>query len=487
MMALPFPILLLMTPLLGALLVMGLGSLKRACAFPIMLLSNIIVVALSYGNLAFVLFYDSIRYPLAGWPPPFGIELISDPLAAFICAVITTVTFLILWQSRPVLRRELPGRSVSFLCLSLILEVGLLGMVLTGDLFNLYVFLEIASLASYALMSVGHRQAAVSAFRYLLLGSIGGSFYLLGIGFLYVLTGSLNMADTASLLQTQSVEPVILVAMSLMTVGFALKMALFPMHRWLPDAYTYASSTATALIAPLMTKVSAYALIRLLFFVYSGSPLSREPVTDVVAWLSCAGIIVGGLMAMAQTDFKRMLAYSSIGQIAYIGLGIGMATPEGLIGALLHILNHALMKACLFMAAGGIMLKRGGMNLEDLRGLGRRMPWTGACITIAALAMVGIPPTVGFFSKWYLAWAAVQEGQWIFVTVILGGSLVSAVYLFRVIELMYTRDAASPASTQEIPWSMRIPLTALALSIVIVGLSSSWFVTEILVKAVPNV
>ena len=504
------PILIILSPLFGALLVAGLGLWRPRWGYPLAVLASALMAACSGAALCEVLENGVIRYALASWPPPFGIELVVDPLSAFVVTVVAVIGTAVLIYGGPSVKHELPGRTHGFYGLALILLLGLAGMVLTGDLFNLYVFLEISSLAAYALMSIGNRRAPLGALRYLFLGTIGASFYLLGIGFLYVLTGSLNMIDVAALLQSQPASPAVLISVTLIVIGFAFKMALFPMHGWLPDAYTYASSTATALIAPVMTKVSAYAIIRLLFFVYGvSSPDVVGLVTTVIAWLSAAGILVGSVMAMAQRDLKRMLAYSSVSQIAYIGLGIGLATPLGLIGAMLHVLNHALMKATLFMGAGGVQLRTGGTDLENLRGLGRRMPWTGACITLACLAMVGIPPTVGFFSKWYLVWAALDAQHWFFAAVILVGSLMSAVDLFRIIELLYLRKpvGAAPrgrpqldandgqphgvAPTQqeydEIPWLMRIPLGLLSLGILGAGFASPWIVTAILLKVVGHV
>lgn len=479
-----YPVLIILAPFFGGLIVALAGSYRRSWAYPLTIFFNLIFVILTWGGLAHVVAEGSQRYALANWPAPFGIELVFDLLSAFIVTLIASIGTLVLVASRPMVRKELPERSVAFFSLALILEMGLCGMVLTGDLFNLYVFLEIASLAAYALMAIGHDRAPLAALRYLMIGAVAGSLYLLGVGFLYVMTGSLNMANVAEILSQETTSPALHISLALVVTGFGIKMALFPMHRWLPDAYTYASSTATALIGPLMTKVSAYALIRLIFFLYrTADPEMITPVTEAIAWLSCAGIIAGSLMAMAQRGFKRMLAYSSISQISYIGLGIGMATPLGLVGALLHILNHALMKACLFLAAGSVKQKTGDTNLEHLTGLGRRMPWTGFCITVAALAMVGIPPTVGFFSKWYLVLAALEAGRWFFVFVILGSSLLTAVYMFKLIELLYTRPTTKVTKI-EAPWTLRLPQTALALSLLIVGFAANWLVVHILMKAV---
>jgi len=489
------PILILLPLLIGPLLSVGLGLLQQKLAYTVAILTNVIFVILAVAGFIHIVSGEAIRYSLAGWPPPFGIELLLDPLSSFIIVVIAVISCLVLCYAKKAVPRELEGRTVPFFSLALLLELGLTGMVLTSDLFNLYVFLEIASLAAYALMSVGTSRAPLSAFRYLLVGAMGGTFYLLGLGFLYVLTGSLNMGDVAARLGTVGESPALLVAILLIVSGFGLKMALFPMHNWLPDAYTHASSTATALIAPLMTKVSAYALIRLLFFVCAGSePILSGTITTGIAWLSAAGVIVGSVMAIAQKNFKRMLAYSSISQISIIGLGIGMATPLALIGAILHILNHALMKSCLFLTSGAIEWQRGGTDLDTLQGIGRSAPSTGAALTIAALAMVGFPPTVGFFSKWYLVSAGLEAEHWVFVAVILGSSLLTAVYMFRVLERVYTRGAGwsrghpppNPLPSREggIPLSMRVPTLILATAILVVGLGSSWLVTHLLIRVV---
>ena len=481
------PALLVITPMLGALVVGLLGLWRRRLVYPLVIITQVLFTAFAYAGLCRVLRYGTESYPMAGWPPPFGIELVMDLLSAFIIAVIATVATAVLIASRASVTLECPKRHVAFYSLALILEMGLAGMVITGDLFNLYVFLEVASLAAYALMGLGQERAPLAAFRYLVLGTIGASLYLLGIGFLYVQTGSLNMADVTQILSHAPPNPIFWISLAMIVTGLGLKMALFPMHRWLPDAYTYASSTATALIAPLMTKISAYAIIRMVFFIYAGAhPDAIRPVMEAVAWLSCIGIVVGSVMAMPQQDFKRMLAYSSISQISLIGLGIGMATPLALVGALLHILNHALMKSCLFLAASGINLKNKQTRLSDLEGLGRRMPWTGAAITTAALAMVGIPPTVGFFSKWYLVLAAIENQQWIYVVVILFSSLLTAVYMFRVIELMYTKPQQQ-TERDEVPWSLRLPQTALAIALLVVGAGTTWLVQHVLMKAVAHV
>lgn len=431
-------------------------------------------------------------YHLGGWAPPIGIEYVLDPLSAFFAVVITGVALPVLLYSKNPAELEIPRRSGYYYSVCMLFMTGLAGMTITGDLFNLYVFLEIASLSGYALVAVGEDRSTVAAFRYLLLGTIGASFYLLGLGFLFIMTGTLNMADNARLLPQLYAEPPVVVGLTLMVIGMGIKMALFPLHVWLPDAYTYASSSSTALLAPIGTKVAAYVLLRILYFVFDSEFVVRAiPLADVILWTSLVGIIVGSVMAIAQSELKRMLAYSSVAQIGYIGVGIGLANPLGFVGAVLHVLNHAFMKASLFMVAGNLRVAVGHSDIsrfdETLR---KTMPWTMAAFTVSALSMVGIPPLAGFFSKWYLVMAAVDKSAWISVAVILLSSLLTAVYFFRVLEKVYlharTQEREEGMSGKEVRTSMLIPTVALSVSLVIVGIFNSFIVSDILMKALPT-
>jgi multicomponent Na+:H+ antiporter subunit D len=370
-------------------------------------------------------------------------------------------------------------------------------------LFNLYVFLEISSLATYALIAAGEKPAPVAAFRYLIMGTIGASFYLFGLWFIYNMTGSLNMADIAAILPGVYGETGVIIGLLLMVVGIGIKMALFPLHGWLPDAYTYASSASTAFIAPIGTKIGAYVLIRILLYVFEPGYFSSQiPLADVIMWLAAAGILYGSVMAIAQKELKRMLAYSSIAQIGYIGLGLGLANPLGLIGAVLHTLNHAFMKACLFLVAGNLRVTIGHSDISRFdAALRRKMPWTMAAFTVGALSMIGIPPTAGFFSKWYLVLGGIDRGAWIMVVVILVSSLLNAVYFFRVLENTYFRPALSMDEAmgdydhpdadiesfprEEVAPSMLVPTLVLGTGIVLLGIFNAFIVSAVIRLMVP--
>ncbi len=478
-------------------------------AWPALILGVVASVGISIFNVFRVIHHGTIHYHLGHWVPPIGIEYVLDHLSAFVMLVINVVALLVLIHARTITAHELQGKLPSYYAAISLMLAGFNGIVVTGDLFNLYVFLEISSLSLYGLIASGEKKSPVAAFRYLIMGTIAASFYLLGVGFLYVTMGSLNMADVRAILPSYVDQPTVLIALALMVLGMGIKMALFPLHGWLPDAYTYAPSTSSAIIAPTGTKVASYVLIRLLFFVFGFSFITKTiPIANVVTWLAAVGIIFGSIMAIAQKELKRMLAYSSVAQVGYIGLGIGLANPMGLVGAVLHILNHAFMKACLFLVAGNFRFKLGHSNIFKLEdSIRKKMPWTMAAFTAAALSMVGLPPMAGFFSKWYLALGTIKSTAsswtgWIFLVVILISSLLNAVYFFRVLEKVYMRPITSKKDvhhddhhsggneeadikSDEVNVSMLVPTLILAVGLIVLGLLNAIIVKGIIAYIIP--
>jgi multicomponent Na+:H+ antiporter subunit D len=384
-----------------------------------------------------------------------------------------------IYSKRSVEHEIAEKKLVSFYVIFQLLVTGLCGIAVTGDMFNLYVFLEIASLAAYALIASAGGRALKASYNYLIMGSIGACFFLLGIGFLYSITGSLNMADLAILLPPLYGNKAVQAAFVFFAIGLSIKMAFFPLHIWQPNAYTYAPSAVTIIIATAMAKVSIYAFIRVFFSVFTLNFVRNYLAIDLaICWLAAIAIILGSVIAIMQHNLKRMLAYSSISQIGYIMLGVGLSTFTvwGLTGAFVHILNHALMKGCLFMAAGAFIYKSGLWDIRDFEGLGKKMPYTCAAFVFAALSMIGIPPSVGFVTKVCLILGSLDASQYVFVAVILASTLLNLVYFWRVIEKMYFVKKKEENKNEEVkvkdevPLSMLIPALILASLCFIMGL-----------------
>jgi multicomponent Na+:H+ antiporter subunit D len=486
------PVLIVVIPLSVALLVPLAALLSAGLARGLTLMALIAVSLCSGAALSRVLAQGAWHYELGGWAPPWGIEYVIDPLSGGMATLIAGIAVLVVVYAGPPLSRWSSGRAGVFYSLFLLLVTGLLGIVVTGDMFNLYVFFEISSLSAYALLASGGIRATVATFRYLIVGTIAATFYLLGTGYLYALTGTLNMADLTSRLSMMVESPVFVVAVAFIVVGLAIKAALFPMHGWLPDAYTYAPAPVIGFVSAVMAKVSAYALFRVLYFVLRTEGAAGHALT-LLGWASAIAVLAGSILAIAQRDIRRMLAYSSVGQMGYITLGLALANPAAIIGALLHVLNHAVMKGCLFLIAGGIRWRTGVCQIEDFVGMSRRMPLTMAGFVIAALSMIGLPPTAGFFSKWYLIAGAVEAHAWFFVVALVLSSLLNAVYFFRVIELAYLRQpeaegmgAVAVPAWQELPVRMLTPILILATGVLLFGLLNYTVVTRVIQFALPQ-
>ena len=468
------PVLLIVLPLAAAPICL---LLRRR--IPVLLLA-LAVTWCSFGTavmlLARVLRGGVIRYSLGGWAAPWGIEYRIDILSAFMTVLVAGVAALVLTYSPASMAREIPrDRQYLFLAIYLLCMTGLLGICITGDLFNLFVFLEISALSSYILIAMGDRRRALTAsFQYLVMGTIGATFILIGIGLLYMATGTLNMLDMAQRLSSVGGTRTVLVAFAFFTVGVAIKMALFPLHLWLPDAYTYAPSVVSAFLAGTATKVSVYILLRFLFTVYGAEVApGNAPLYRILLPLALVAIFVPTIVAIFQTDVKRLLAYSSLAQIGYIVLGISLASLTGLTAAITHLINHAMMKTALFLVMGCVMYSIGSTRLVDMRGLGRRMPVTMFFWIVGGLGLVGVPLTVGFISKWYLLRAALERTWWSIAALILLSSVLALVYVWRVVETAYFQELPADSEAREAPRSMLIPTAALIAATLFFGVFTS--------------
>lgn len=487
------PLLVILIPLCGALLCPLLGKLSRnvgkrtvICAlFAAVVCAALQLVQVVRGGAA-------LHYWLGGWKPPYGIEFVIDGINAPIILLVAVISFLTALYSCPFEETETHTTTrVSLYYTTLAcLAIGLLGMASTGDAFNFYVFMEITALAGYGLIAAGEGKGPIAAFRYLLMGTVGASMYLLGVGFLYAQTGTLNMADLTLRLNGNMDSPLVILAIGCMIVGFGIKMALFPFHGWQPAAHSYAHEGADPMIAGIMIKIPAYAMIRFFYGIFKGQGEALAYFLLILSVLAVCGVLYGSLKALRYDVYNKLLAYSSIGQVGYIAMGIALGNYYGLIGALLHIISHAFMKSGLFYTSGALKFKYGIHNTPAMGQVYREMPVTGATMTVCALSMIGLPPFAGFFSKWYLALGAIQKGQYLFVAALILSSLLSAIYFFRLLEHVFMdpkKERRDKYPKAELPWQMLVPVLTAGIVIVGLGLFHTGIVSGIFGKALMEV
>ena len=456
-----YPAILLLAPLFAAFAVCLAGSLKREISHPIVIISLLVSTWASIRTLEQVMEVGELVYFLGNWPRPFGIEYRIDSLNALVVLVINIIALITAIYSKPFVEKENPEKVVQFYTLYLLLVTSLIGICLTGDAFNLYVLLEVSSLTSYALIAMGSRRAVLACFNYIIMGTIGASFYLLGVGYLYIKTGSLNMVDIQQILVSENLyeSPSVLVAFMMILVGVWIKMAFFPLHGWLPNAYTFAPTTTGCLIAPLMTKVTVYIMIRMMYTVFHGHyTLVHLDWNAIVVFMAIIAIVAGSILALAQIDLRKTLCYLIIAEVGYMVGGAWLANEAGLVGAIYHIISDAFMTSCLFLAAGIIFAKTRQYRIARMSGLFKEMPFTMGAFTLGALSMIGVPPTCGFFSKWYLIRGGIEAGHWGFVIAVLLSSLAIAVIFFRILEVAYFGSLADfregeHTGTTRVPWA----------------------------------
>lgn len=418
----------------------------------------------------------TIEYHMGGWPPPIGIEYRVDALNALVLLIVAGIGSVVAPYSRSSLLLEyVQDRAYMFYAAYLLCLTGLMGVAITGDAFNLFVFLEISSLSSYVLIALGFdRRALTASYQYLIMGTIGATFIVIAIGLLYQATGTLNMADLAARIPAHGYDRTIVAAFGFLVVGAALKIALFPLHQWLPNAYAYAPSTVSAFLAATATKVSIYILIRFLFTIF-GVKFSFEVLPTGIPLMTMAvlAMFLPSIVACFQNDVKRMLAYSSVAQIGYMILGVSLVSVVGLQAGILHLFNHALMKGSLFLVMGALFYRLGSCHIDALAGAGKRMPWTMAAFVGGGLSLIGVPLTAGFVSKWYLILASLEKGLWVIALLVVASSLLALVYVFRVIESAYFRPAPADAPAAEAPLSLLVPAWVLVGGNVWFGIDTS--------------
>jgi multicomponent Na+:H+ antiporter subunit D len=406
-------------------------------------------------------------YSVGGWSPPVGISLVLDGLSALIVVTINLVAFFAALYSVRYVQRY--AGTWLYYALFLLMLAGMNGVAITGDIFNLYVFLEIAAVASYALVAFGvERHELEAAFKYAVLGTLGSLFILLGIALLYAWTSTLNMADMAHVLKTGDRSHVVTLATLLFLAGFGIKAALVPFHAWLPDAHPSAPAPISAMLSGVLIKtLGIYALCRILFNVIG----MDERLSAVLMLLGSLSMIVGVLLALAQWDIKRLLAYHSISQVGYIIFSIGLGTPLGILAGLFHLFNHALFKSLLFLDAGAVEQATGTRDLHEMGGLAKKMPVTGVSTLAGAMSLAGVPPFNGFWSKLLIVIAAVQAGRYGYAFVAVLASIITLASVLKVLRYGFSGSVGSGLErVREAPVAMAVVMAAMAFLCLVGGL-----------------
>jgi multicomponent Na+:H+ antiporter subunit D len=444
------PVLQVILPLIAApiCVILRQGTLSWLLATLVCLLSFVISCALFNQ----VMLEGVMSYALGGWLSPWGIEYRLDKLTVFMLLIINAVATVVLLGARESLANEISSDRLYLFYTAFLLNLtGLLGVIMTGDAFNLFVFIEIASLSSYAMISIGNdRRCLYAAFKYLIFGTIGASFILISVGLLYVVTGTLNMSDIFHRLPDVENTKTLTTALVFFVIGIGIKAAIFPLHLWLPDAYNYSPSIVSTFLAGTTTKVFIYVLIRFIYSVFGYEIIFIQETFNFLMILACAGILYGSYLAIKQDSLKRLLAYSSIAQLGYMLLGISLATEAGLAAGLIHVFNHAIIKVSLFLSVIVIIFYTKTDSISKLAGLAKTMPLLMVSFLIGGLSLIGVPLTAGFVSKWYLIKASFEAGYWELVLVIVFSSMLAIVYIWRFVEIAYFKSVDEKAITKEI-------------------------------------
>lgn len=468
------PILQVLLPLMAAPLALIINRPRLVWIFA--LITTGLTLGVSILLLEQVLNHGTLIYEMGGWAAPWGIEYRIDTLNAFVLLLVSLISFVVLMAAQTSISKEIAKEKQSYFYIAYLLcEAGLLGITSTGDAFNVFVFLEISALSTYTLIALGSdRRALWASYQYLIMGTIGATFILIGIGLMYMMTGTLNMYDLAERLPEVTNTRTIYTAFAFFIVGVCLKLALFPLHLWLPNAYAYAPSIVTAFLAATATKVAIYVLLRFVFTIFGiDFSLSHLPLQDMLIILGIVGVFTTSIIAIYQTNLKRLFAYSSVAQIGYMIIGFAIGSATGLMATLLHLFNHALMKGALFLALAGIFHRLGSVDIRNMHGLGRQMPYSMAAIFIGGISLIGVPLTVGFVSKWYLVLAALEKGWWPLAVLILLGSLLALIYIGRIIETVYFQPV-TPENRQvgEAPLGILLPAWILVVANIYFGINT---------------
>ncbi len=455
-MMLPFFVII---PLGTAFLISLLGKKIKNFSDLLANLGTLSLLTLSLYSIPQVFAHKILVYKVGGWIPPIGICMVLDGLTSFMLVTVNLVSFLVTLYSVNYMERYTDKHR--FYTLFMLMLAGMNGIIVTGDLFNLFVFLEIASIASYALVAFGTEAEEIEAsFKYAVMGSVASSFILLGIALLYSYTSTLNMADISFVLSSKPSSMIVRFIGVLFLAGFGLKAALVPFHAWLPDAHPSAPASISAMLSGVLIKVlGVYAIMRIFFSIIGINNVTLS----ILMFLGALSMLVGVILALSQWDLKRLLAYHSISQIGYVILGIGLGTPLGILGGLFHLFNHSIFKSLLFLNSGAVVYSLGTRDLQKMGGLQEKMPVTANTSLVASMSIAGIPPFNGFFSKLIIIVACIQADRFGYAFCAIAGSILTLASFMKVQKYaFFGKLNQNWQHIKEVPRFMRLSMIVLA-------------------------
>jgi len=481
------PAILFLLPLFAAISMPVVCLKHRHWSQPISVAILAAMVLVSILNLHNVIHHGEVRYVFSGWTAPLGIEWVADGLASVILVLVSALSLLGVVFTGPTSPKDLGGRIVHYYTLILLLVSSLTGIVFAGDLFNLFVFLEVAAISSYALIGVAGGRALFAAFRYLILGTLGASLFLLGVSYLYAVTGTLNMSDMVDKLPLLLSSKALAGGLLFMFIGLGIKMALVPFHSWLPEAYTYAPDSISPILASLVTKVALLAWVRIIYWVFNASLIINDiPILLLVEVVGALTAVIGASLALAQRNIKMMFAYGGISHIGIILIGISQGNPTGFVGGVFYLLNDAVMQAGLFFLAGVAFYQYGVRTIDDMGRVGKQAPWLTGSLIVVAFGMIGLPPTGGFFGKWYIILGALEAGNYASAAAVVLSTLLTLAYFVKLFEGIFRQTSTRlDIQSGEIPFSFKLTLGVTSAAIIILGLFSSPIVQLLLNHALP--
>jgi len=456
-------------PLLAAFLISLLGRAVRNFSETLIGISSTLLLGFALRSVMLVKHapIKALVYKIGGWMPPFGICMVLDGLSSFMLVVVNLIAFFVAVYSFSYMEKYTD--KPKFFILFSLMVCGLNGLIITGDLFNLFVFLEIASISSYALVAFGTEAEELEAsFKYAIMGTVASIFVFLGIAFLYGFTSTLNMADMAAVLASKPSTWILPFVSVLFLAGFSLKAAMVPFHGWLPDAHSSAPASISAMLSGVLIKtLGIYAMMRIFFNVLG---INQGHLT-VLMFLGAFSIITGAVLAFSQWDLKRLLAYSTISQIGYVVLGLGLGTPLGIFGGLFHLFNHSVFKSLLFLNSGAVDYASGTRDLRETGGFSKVMPITARTNLIASMAISGIPPFGGFFSKLLIVIACIQKGHIGYGLCAVVGSILTLIYFMKVQKFVFLGELKEKfKGIIEVPSVMRFSMVCLAFICIFAGI-----------------